>query len=195
MRTWTLPSASGGCLATITVRDGGDEFLAQIFRHALDVRQPRRAQPGGKTVRAVVSRVLGRKLERVDFETEFRQPFFVIRRRVKKIRLRHLAEKFAPAFQPHFRAQREKNILRVALAAAGNNQPSARVSDPPPRRAEMPDDRPPNAARRWKKRGRTAAPNLNFPRVHDVKFQIRKFAVAEKSFARTRSFPPRRPRR
>ena len=61
----------------------------------------------------------------MDFETEFRQPFFVIARRVKKIRHRHLAEKFAPAFQPHFRPQREENVMRVAFAAAGNDQPSA----------------------------------------------------------------------
>ena len=33
----------------VTLRDGGDEFLAQIFRHALDVGDPGRAQPLGKT--------------------------------------------------------------------------------------------------------------------------------------------------
>ena len=68
----------------VTLRDGGDEFFADIFRHALDVRNPRRAQPGRETFRAIVSRILRYELERVDLETKFGQPFFVITGRVKK---------------------------------------------------------------------------------------------------------------
>ena len=45
----------------VTRRDGGDEFLAQIFRHALDKRNPRCAQPCGKTIHAFVGRIFWRK--------------------------------------------------------------------------------------------------------------------------------------
>ena len=38
----------GRMFGDVTLRDGGDEFLAQIFRHALDIRQPRRPQPRGE---------------------------------------------------------------------------------------------------------------------------------------------------
>ena len=54
-------------LGDVTLRDGGDEFLAQIFRHALDVRKPRRAQPRGETVRAGVSRVFRREFQTAGF--------------------------------------------------------------------------------------------------------------------------------
>src|SRR5208282_2451053 len=65
----------------------------------------------------------------VRFEAKPRQPLFVIRRAVKKIRLLRPSEKFTPAFEPHFGAQHEKNVVRVAFAAAGNDEPPARTQN------------------------------------------------------------------
>ena len=62
-----LPVRIRRMFGDVTSGDGGDEFLAQILRHALDIRQPRRAQPGGKASAPAISRVLGRELDAYGF--------------------------------------------------------------------------------------------------------------------------------
>jgi hypothetical protein len=103
-----------------------------------------------------------------------------------------LAEKFAPAFQPHFRTQREKNIVGIAFAAAGNDsRPPGFKTAAAPRRIFR--GRPPNASAALEKIKSNWRANFDFPRVHDLKFQIRNFFSPEKFFSRTRSFAARRP--
>ena len=97
----------------------------EILRHSLGVGNPCRSQPGGKTIRASVRRIFGREFECVDFEAEFRQPFFIVAGCVAKIGHWHVAEESAPAFYPHFRTQREKNIMGITFPATENRQPSA----------------------------------------------------------------------
>ncbi len=61
----------------VTLCHAGNEFLAQIFRHALGVRQPCRAQPCGEAFCAVIGCIFRRESHMAGFESETRQPFFV----------------------------------------------------------------------------------------------------------------------
>ena len=135
----------------VALRDGGDEFLAQIFRHTLNVRNPRRAQPGRKTVRPGVSRIFGSQFQMLDFETELSAAIFRNRRARKKNTASASCGKIPTSVAAAFPAAAPETRRARCLCRRRKQPAGRRVSKLRPRRAGLPDGRPPNAARRWKK--------------------------------------------